>query len=231
MDPELQWFRLRVAKLFAISELEYVDVLINDHYDKLKEFFEEDYEAAAPGARRLESRILYLSRKFYDRLVEKEITVVEEVPHVATPEPEVTKEKRKKKRSNKGDLKDEDAEVKLDRDFLSSTDNAPTAGTTAAGTGCYCRIIEGGDVASAPPPHLPHFSHYGCILSIISFSFFPSFHVLDGLAVALNPVCVSTINYFHCITSADVNYWLVLTGNEDEGRCCSAKGLNAIFSK
>lgn len=144
-DYHLNWFRQRLSKLFAIPEMEYVDVLINDNYEQLKRFFEEDFDcprmntngvAGGGGGSQLqeqslEGRILYVYRTFYDRLVEKEITVLEEVPHVqAAPEPEV-KEKRKKGRGGGGggagagnkekrsrDLKDEDAEVKLDRDFL-----------------------------------------------------------------------------------------------------------------
>lgn len=135
-DSHLEWFRQRLSKLFAIPELEYVDVLINDNYEQLKRFFEEDFasqrnrtsEIICNGSQLqeqcLEGRILFVFRTFYDRLVEKEITVLEEVPHVqAAPEPEL-KEKRKKGRGGAGkekrsrDLKDEDAEVKLDRDFL-----------------------------------------------------------------------------------------------------------------
>lgn len=139
-DLHLEWFRQRLSKLFAIPELEYVDVLVNDNLDGLKRFFDGDF--ASPHLEKkqsLEVRILYVYRTYYDRLVEKEIVVLEEVPHVQPSEPEPTKEKRKKgrgggvaagnkeKRANRGDLKDEDAEVKLDRDFLlAGGDNAAT---------------------------------------------------------------------------------------------------------
>lgn len=159
MDFHLEWFRQRLSSFFAIPELEYVDVLINDNYERLKRFFDEDFAAASALPRTnsagqhqqlqcLEVRILYVYRTFYDRLVEKEITVLEEVPHVATPEPEPTKEKRKrgrgggggggggaKEKRNRGDLKDEDAEVKLDRDFLLDGANTATAADNAPATG------------------------------------------------------------------------------------------------
>lgn len=147
MDFHLSWFRQRLAKLFGIPDgLEYVDVLINDNYERLKRFFDGDFSGHTSAAQQLEERILFVYRTFYDRLVEKEITVLEEVPHVATPEPEPTKEKRKRGRGGggkadggggkekqraRGDLKDEDAEVKLDRDFLldgNTSSNAPAAG-------------------------------------------------------------------------------------------------------
>lgn len=175
-DLHLEWFRQRLSKLFAIPELEYVDVLINDNYDTLKRFFEEDFKAsshqkppdhrhqptnsdAAEGGEEGQcqgAHLLYVYRTFYDRLVEKEIMVLEEVPHVQPSEPEPTKEKRKKgkgaaggnkeKRANRGDLKDEDAEVKLDRDFLldgSGTGNGDNAPATAAGKSGRQRKEEG----------------------------------------------------------------------------------------
>lgn len=161
-DLHLEWFRQRLSKLFAIPDLAYVDVLLNDNYDALKRFFDEDFASSysssqqrrlesetildgdeAEQQERLEVHILYVYRTFYDRLVEKEIMVLEEVPHVQPAEPEPTKEKRKKgkggggggggnkeKRANRGDLKDEEAEVKLDRDFLMDAESAPA---TAAG--------------------------------------------------------------------------------------------------
>lgn len=162
-------------------------MLINDNYEHLKRFFDEDFTFSSassfPTCPRLKStaakgndneqeqqkeqqqqrqfscfdlRILYVYRTFYDRLVEKEVTVLEEVPHVATPEPEPTKEKRRKGRGgaaaaavkekrNRGDLKDEDAEVKLDRDFLLDGAAGKTA-TTAANTGDNAQTASGNGV-------------------------------------------------------------------------------------
>lgn len=159
MDYHLEWFRKRLSRLFFIPDLEYIDVLINDNYEQLKRFFDDEivegggFEAVSGinGESELEKRILFVYRTFYDRLVEKEITVLEEVPHVPTPEPEPVKEKKRRGKGGGGggagkidkkappapvaagkDLKDEDAEVKLDRDFLlesgGGADNLPQSG-------------------------------------------------------------------------------------------------------
>ena len=170
MDLHLEWFRQRLSKLFSM-DLEYVDVLINDNFEQLKRFFDADFTVppAPPSSPPLvasvftesedsqkvhpfqDERILFVYRTFYDRLVENEVTVLEEVPHVVEVKP--VKEKQKKGRGGAGggaggggkekrskDLKDEDAEVKLDKDFLLDGNNAPAtaaaAGTTAW-SGCH----------------------------------------------------------------------------------------------
>ncbi|GAB0094127.1 Dynein heavy chain [Sergentomyia squamirostris] len=117
MDTRFLWLRQRLSHFFGVTDHERIDILLNDNFDGITEFF----DAEINGTWNIESRVMFIYRTFYNRLVETEITVLEEVPHVPTPEPEPVREKKRKgkgKEKKGKDLKEEDAEVKLDHDYL-----------------------------------------------------------------------------------------------------------------
>lgn len=73
MDFRIEWLRDRLSSLLGVQEREYTEPVIIQHYDQIKSFFDDPFNGAAD----LERRILFIHRTFYDRMVEKEVVVME----------------------------------------------------------------------------------------------------------------------------------------------------------
>ncbi|XP_055696351.1 dynein axonemal heavy chain 10 [Lutzomyia longipalpis] len=136
MDPRFLWLRQKLSHFFGVYDYERIDILLNDNFEGITEFFEAEID----GASSTEKRVIFIYRTFYNRLVETEITVLEEVPHVQTPEPEPVREKKRKgkgKEKKGKDLKEEDAEVKLDHDYLLDRPDAAKLSEKDVDVGTY----------------------------------------------------------------------------------------------
>lgn len=73
-DYRVVWLRDRISKALGVQEHpETLEVLFKDHYEQFQTFFDESIE----DVREIEKCILYIYRTFYDKLVEKEVLMIE----------------------------------------------------------------------------------------------------------------------------------------------------------
>lgn len=93
-DPRVVWLKTIIANQLGVFDPVYVNTLIAEHRQALDQFLNKRYERQA----HLDRVIMYVWRTFFDRLVEEEITVLEEVPRASLPE----KKEKKKKGAAKG---------------------------------------------------------------------------------------------------------------------------------
>ncbi|XP_064550918.1 dynein axonemal heavy chain 10 [Drosophila montana] len=93
-EPRVLWLKTIIANQLGVFEPVYVNALIAANRQALDQFFNKRYERQA----HLDRVIMYVWRTFFDRLVEEEITVLEEVPRPSLPE----KKEKKKKGAAKG---------------------------------------------------------------------------------------------------------------------------------
>uniref|UniRef100_A0A336KIK9 CSON011062 protein n=1 Tax=Culicoides sonorensis TaxID=179676 RepID=A0A336KIK9_CULSO len=95
MDDRIEWLRNRLSSLLGVPEREYTEPVIIQYHDQIKNFLDDPLD----GIQDLDRRIFFIHRTFYDRMVEKEIIVMELAPTPATPPPEIdgVKDKRGKK--------------------------------------------------------------------------------------------------------------------------------------
>lgn len=74
MDARFVWLRQKLSHFFGVSDYERIDILLNDNFEAITEFF----DAEITGTWNIENRAIFIYRTFYNRLVETEITVLEE---------------------------------------------------------------------------------------------------------------------------------------------------------
>lgn len=91
-DPRIVWLKTIIANQLGVFKPVYVNTLIAKNKDAVDQFLNKRYERQA----HLDRVIMYVWRTFYDRLVEEEITVLEEVPRPSLPD------KKDKKKKGKG---------------------------------------------------------------------------------------------------------------------------------
>lgn len=73
MDERIEWLRDRLSCLLGVPEIEYTEPVIIQYHDQIKNFFDDPLD----GVQDLERRVFFIHRTFYDRMVEKEIIVME----------------------------------------------------------------------------------------------------------------------------------------------------------
>ena len=93
-EPRVVWLKTIIANQLGVFEPVYVNTLIANNQVAVNQFLNKRYERQA----HLDRVILYVWRTFFDRLVEEEITVLEEVPRPSIPD----KKDKKKKGAAKG---------------------------------------------------------------------------------------------------------------------------------
>ncbi|XP_068158083.1 uncharacterized protein [Drosophila tropicalis] len=96
-EPRIIWLKTIIANCLGVFEPEHVNTLIAKNEQAVNTFFRKRYERQAD----LDCVVMFVWRTFYDKLVEEEITVLEEVPR---PPPPVVDKKAKGKKG-KGDGK------------------------------------------------------------------------------------------------------------------------------
>lgn len=92
-DPRVVWLKTIIANQLGVFQPVYVNTLIANNKIAVDDFLNKRYERQA----HLDRVIMYVWRTFYDRLVEEEITVLEELPRPSLP----IKEKKKKGKGRK----------------------------------------------------------------------------------------------------------------------------------
>ncbi|KAH8417458.1 hypothetical protein KR222_000260 [Zaprionus bogoriensis] len=92
-EPRVLWLKTVISNQLGVFEPKYVNNLINKNREAVDDFLNLRYERQA----HLDRVIMFVWRTFYDKLVEEEITVLEEVPRPPPPE-----KKDKKKKGGKG---------------------------------------------------------------------------------------------------------------------------------
>lgn len=98
MDFRIEWLRDRLGSLLGVPEREFTEPVIMQNYDAIKNFFDD----VCTSVGELDKRVLFIHRTFYDRMVEKEVVVMESAPQPATPPPEVDGIKDKKGKKGRG---------------------------------------------------------------------------------------------------------------------------------
>lgn len=74
MDCRFIWLSESISNLLGIFDRKYADTLVNEHSEEFKSFFNDDIIDFSENNKQL----LFIWRTFYDKLVEKTITVLEE---------------------------------------------------------------------------------------------------------------------------------------------------------
>jgi len=95
-EPRVVWLKTIISNLLGVFEPKYVNATINKNMPAVEAFFKRRYESQSD----LDFVVLFVWRTFYDKLIEEEITVLEEVPR---PPPTVPDKKGKGKK--KGDAR------------------------------------------------------------------------------------------------------------------------------
>lgn len=73
MDDRIEWLQNRLSSLLGVPEREYTEPVIIQYHDQIKNFLDDSLQ----GVQDLERRVFFIHRTFYDRMVEKEIIVME----------------------------------------------------------------------------------------------------------------------------------------------------------
>ena len=73
-DPRYTWLKSTITNLLGVFEPEYVNMLLAQNYDAFTDFLDAKYTKYEE----LRHVVLYVWRTFYDKMVEEEITVLEE---------------------------------------------------------------------------------------------------------------------------------------------------------
>lgn len=81
MDFRIEWLRHKLSCLLGVPEREYTEPVIIQYYDQIKSFFDD----ALDSVQDLEKRSFFIHRTFYDRMVEKEIVVMEAGESITDP--------------------------------------------------------------------------------------------------------------------------------------------------
>ncbi|SPP80284.1 dynein heavy chain 10, axonemal [Drosophila guanche] len=97
-EPRIIWLKTIIANMLGVFDPKYVNELISKNQEAVSNFLKMRYE----GQKDLHYVLMFVWRTFHDRLVEEEITVLEEVPR--PPRPSVP-EKKGKGKKGKGDAK------------------------------------------------------------------------------------------------------------------------------
>ncbi|XP_058981508.1 uncharacterized protein LOC131803810 [Musca domestica] len=95
-DNRILWLKCTIANLLGVYEPEFVNAVIYDNMNDFKSFLEDKYSKNED----INKVVVYMWRTFYDKLVEEEITVLEEVEPEQPTEPE--KKDKKGKKGKKG---------------------------------------------------------------------------------------------------------------------------------
>ncbi|XP_037827971.1 dynein heavy chain 10, axonemal-like, partial [Lucilia sericata] len=103
-DNRILWLKCSIANMLGVYEPEFVNAAIYENLYDFKSFLNDKYTKNED----INKIILYVWRTFYDKLVEEEITVLEEVPPELPPETE-KKDKKSKKGKGKGVAKEKEA--------------------------------------------------------------------------------------------------------------------------
>ncbi|EDV92648.1 GH18884 [Drosophila grimshawi] len=93
-EPRVVWLKTIIANQLGVFDPIYVNTLIANNHKAVDDFINKRYERQA----HLDRVLMYVWRTFFDRLVEEEITVLEEVPRPSLPD----KKEKKKKGAAKG---------------------------------------------------------------------------------------------------------------------------------
>ncbi|KAH8295402.1 hypothetical protein KR018_010894 [Drosophila ironensis] len=94
-EPRVVWLKTIIANMLGVYEPIYVNTMIRKNMPAVDAFFRQRYETQAD----LPFVVMFVWRTFYDKLIEEEITVLEEVPRPSI-EPV---EKKGKGKKGKGD--------------------------------------------------------------------------------------------------------------------------------
>lgn len=73
-DNRITWLKCTISNLLGVYETEYVTAVIQDNLNDFRSFLNDKYTKNVD----INKIILYVWRTFYDKLVEEEITVLEE---------------------------------------------------------------------------------------------------------------------------------------------------------
>ncbi|XP_061396381.1 uncharacterized protein LOC133332012 [Musca vetustissima] len=116
-DNRILWLKCTISNVLGVFEPEFVNAVIYDNMNDFKSFLEDKYTKNED----INKVVLYMWRTFYDKLVEEEITVLEEGKFVHRPlhehtvEPELPTEPEKKdkkgKKGKKGQTAGKDAKA------------------------------------------------------------------------------------------------------------------------
>lgn len=101
---KLEWLREKIASTLGVLEHEFSETLINENIDEFTNYVEGEIQEISE----IDKRVVFAYRKFYEKLVEQEITMMELVPPPPPPDPIDPKMDRKGK---KGKGKGKDLEV------------------------------------------------------------------------------------------------------------------------
>jgi len=96
VEPRIVWLKTIMSNMLGVFEPKYVNATISKNMPAVENFFQRRYETQND----LDFVVLFFWRTFYDKLIEEEITVLEEVPR---PPPTVPDKKGKGKK--KGDAR------------------------------------------------------------------------------------------------------------------------------
>ncbi|KAL7729890.1 hypothetical protein ACLKA6_014739 [Drosophila palustris] len=94
-EPRVTWLKTIIANQLGVFDPKHVNTLVANNRQAVEDFLNKRYERQA----HLDRVIMYVWRTFFDRLVEEEITVLEEVPRPSMPD---KKDKKKKGAKGKG---------------------------------------------------------------------------------------------------------------------------------
>lgn len=97
-EPRVVWLKTVIAHMLGILDPVYVNTLIRQNLPAIDAFFRQRYETQND----LQYVVMFVWRTFYDRLIEEEITVLEEVPR---PSKSVIPDKKGKGKKGKGDTR------------------------------------------------------------------------------------------------------------------------------
>jgi len=95
-EPRITWLKTVITNQLGVFDPKHVNALVDKNRQAFEDYLNKRYERQA----HLDRVIMYVWRTFYDRLVEEEITVLEEVPRPSLPD-----KKDKKKKGAKGAAK------------------------------------------------------------------------------------------------------------------------------
>lgn len=92
-EPRVVWLKTLIANQLGVFDPVYVNTLIRQNMPAVDAFFRRRYESQID----LPYVVMFVWRTFYDKLIEEEITVLEEVPRPSKPTIPDKKGKGKKK--------------------------------------------------------------------------------------------------------------------------------------
>lgn len=73
-DPRISWLKSTICNLLGVYDSTYVDELVSLNAEEIHEFLDEDYNKVE----HINRVVMFIWRTFYDKLVEEEITVLQE---------------------------------------------------------------------------------------------------------------------------------------------------------